>query len=352
MSNAGIGVVVVGAGRIGTVHAGNLRGSVPGAYLAAVVDPDDERAQRVSWGQPTFPDLEQALELQGAGAVVIASPTDRHPEQIALAAAAGIPVFCEKPVAPDLESTVAALTHITSRGVPFQIGFNRRFDPAFARLGELVRQGELGRLEMFRSLSCDPEPAPLEYLRRSGGIYLDQAIHDIDLARFLGGEIREASALGARMVVPDLEELGDVDTSILTLRFESGALGVIQSSRRAVYGHDVRVEVMGSKGKAIGELERSTSVWVYGDDGIRGDYAGSFIERFREAYLREITAFVSSVARGVPPSPGPRDAVESLRVAVAATRSLASGQPVAISSVAASLEESRRRCGLGSEPTP
>ena len=219
------------------------------------------------------------------------------------------------------------MARVAEAGVPFQIGFNRRFDPGYAELARAVRAGELGRAEMFRSQSTDPTIPPESYVAVSGGIYLDSVIHDIDSARFVMGEIDRVTALGRVLVAPFMERHGDVDTSILTLEFASGAIGVIQNSRRSVYGHDLRLEVHGEHGKLVSESERSTAVWRYGDRGIGGDYVRDFIERFREAYLAELQAFTKAVLEGDPPSPGPEDAIESLRVALAARKSLHEGSP-------------------------
>jgi myo-inositol 2-dehydrogenase / D-chiro-inositol 1-dehydrogenase len=328
-----VGFAVIGAGRIGEVHGRNVRGVLEGTSLVVVADPDIERARAVAGQARATTDIEAAIGDPEVDAVIIASPTPVHAAQIITAARAQKPIFCEKPVAQELDETIRAMDIVASEGVPFQIGFNRRYDPAFARIRRLLDEGALGRPEMFRALSCDPEPAPLSYLKDSGGIYRDQAIHDIDIARFFCGDVAEVTASGACNVVPELQSLGDVDTSVLVLRFVSGALGVIQNSRRTVYGHDVRVEVMGERGKAVGEVERATPVWLYQQEGIQGDYACWFIDRFAEAYRREVEAFVQSLRAGATPSPGPKDAIEALRVALAATLSLQEKRTVSLSSL-------------------
>ena len=202
-------------------------------------------------------------------------------------------------------------------GVPFQIGSCHRY--------------ELGRAEMFRSQSFDPELPTEACVAVSGGIYLNSATHDTDTARFVMGEVEQVSALGRALIAPFLER--DIDTSILTLEFASGAIGAIQSSRRASYGHDIRLEVLCEGGKVVSEEERATRVWCYSKQGIGGDYIQNFQERFRPAYLAELQAFTAAVQGGVDPSPVPTDAVESLRIALAARRSLMEGRSVAVAEV-------------------
>jgi len=331
-----LGVAVVGAGRIGALHARHLLGAVEGARLVTVVDPDAAAAERAAGGAAgVASDLEEALSDPRVDAVVIASPTDMHVEQLEAVARAGKPVFCEKPVARTLAATEVALRAVLAAGVPFQIGFNRRFDPAYGELARAVRAGEVGRVELFRSQSTDPAPPPEEYVAVSGGFFRDSVIHDLDTARFVAGEVAHVTALGRVLVDERFSRQRDVDTSVVTLEFESGALGVVMNSRRAVYGHDLRVEVHGSAGKLVAEDERATKVWRYDSRGMHGDYQSHFLVRFKEAYRRELEAFVSAVREGREPEPGPRDAVESLRLAEAAQLSLDLGRRVAVSEVGA-----------------
>lgn len=329
-----LGFGVIGAGRIGALHARHLAGMVDGAHLVGVMDALPEAATKAAFGGATSTqDAGDLLSDPDIDAVLIASPTTLHAEHITAAAAAGKAIFCEKPVALDLGETAAAMRVVEDAGAPFQIGFNRRFDPGFAEIARAVHAGDLGRVEMVRSQSSDPVPPSPAYVRTSGGIYLDSAIHDIDTARFIGGDIARVTALGRVLVAPYLADFDDVDTSILTLEFASGAIGVIQNSRRTAHGYDLRLEVHGEKGKLVSEDERATKVWRYGEDGIRGDYVYYFIERFKDAYRAEVQAFVDAVREGRPPSPGAHDATEALRVALAARRSLHEGRPVDVEEV-------------------
>lgn len=321
-----LGIAVVGAGRIGELHAKHLLGSVAGAELVCLVDPERPRAERIAGGRPVFDRLELALELAEVGAVVIASPTDLHARQIELAASAGKAIFCEKPVGLEVERSEQALD--AARSVPFQIGFQRRFDPSFAAARQALGDGRIGKLEMLRSLTCDPAPPSLDYLKVSGGIFRDMAIHDIDVARFFGGEVVEVTAVGTCLVDERIRELGDVDTAVVTLRFESGALGVLQAWRRAAYGYDIRAELMGSQGKLVVDQESGLALRTFTSGGVESPFYDGFLSRFREAYRLELQAFVQSVLAGQAPSPGPHDAMQALRVAMACGESLRTGRTV------------------------
>ncbi len=330
-----LGFGVLGAGRIGALHARNLAGSIDGAHLVAVMDANPDAAQRAAYGgAAALGNVDELLSHPGVDAVLIASPTPLHAEQIKAAAGAGKAIFCEKPVALDLKTTQDALGAVQAAGVPFQIGFNRRYDAGFGEVARALRAGELGRPEMFRSQSSDPAPPPESYVEVSGGIYIDSVIHDLDIARFMLGEVIRVTALGRVLVAPYMAAHGDVDTSILTLEFASGAIGVIQNSRRTVHGYDLRVEVHGEKGKLVTEAERATQVWKYGEAGIQGDYVYYFLERFRDAYRAEVQAFVDAVREGRTPTPGAEDALEALRLALAATKSLKEKRPVEVSEIA------------------
>ncbi len=333
MTNS-IGFGVLGAGRIGALHARNIAGTIDGARLVAVMDANPDAAQRAAYGGAAVCDeVGTLLEHPEVEAVLIASPTTLHAEQIKAAARVGKAVFCEKPVALNLKETQGALSVVREAAVPFQIGFNRRFDTGFREVARAVHAGELGRPEMFRSQSSDPMPPPESYVATSGGIFLDSVIHDIDIARFMIGDIERVTALGRVLVADYMNDYGDVDTSILTLEFTGGAIGVVQNSRRTVHGYDLRVEVHGERGKLVTEAERATQVWRYGEAGIQGDYVYYFIERFRDAYRAEVQAFVDAVREGRTPTPGAEDALEALRVALAATKSLKEKRPVEVSEI-------------------
>jgi myo-inositol 2-dehydrogenase/D-chiro-inositol 1-dehydrogenase len=324
------GVALLGAGRIGQEHARNLAG-IAGVRVVAVADPNLEAAERarvVARGERVCATPEEAIDDPAVDVVLVCTPTPTHAPLTERAARAGKAIFCEKPIALELPETLRVMRLVDELGVPFQIGFQRRFDPAFADAKRRLETGALGQLEQFRAVGRDPAPPPLEYLRISGGIFCDQAIHDIDIARFLIGDISEVHVWGAARVDERIAQIGDVDTATSLLRFENGALGVIETSRRAVYGYDVRSEVFGSKGKIVLDATPKTPLWQYGEGGVHSDHYHFFMDRFVDAYRLEIMAFFDALRAGTKPTPSTRDATESLRVALAMTRSVQEGRSV------------------------
>jgi myo-inositol 2-dehydrogenase/D-chiro-inositol 1-dehydrogenase len=330
------GVALLGAGRIGQEHARNLAG-IGAVRVVAVADPNLEAAEQarlVARGERVCATPEEAIDDPGVDVVLICTPTPTHAPLTERAARAGKAIFCEKPIALELPETLRVMALVDELGVPFQIGFQRRYDVAFAEAKRRIADGQLGQLEQFRAVGRDPAPPPLEYLRVSGGIFCDQAIHDIDIARFLVGEIEEVSAWGAARVDPRIAEIGDADTVTSLLRFQNGALGVIENSRRAVYGYDVRSEVFGSKGKLVLDATPKTPLWQFGEGGVGSDHYHFFMDRFIDAYRLEVQAFFAALEAGAKPTPGTRDAVESLRVALALTKSLREKRPVHLEEIA------------------
>lgn len=324
------GVALLGAGRIGTEHARNLAG-IPQARVIAVADPNliaAEAAKVLARGERVYANPADAIADADVQVVIICTPTPTHAPLTELAAKAGKAVFCEKPIALELPETLRVMALVDETGIPFQIGFQRRYDVAFAEAKRRIESGALGQLEQFRAVGRDPAPPPLEYLKISGGIFCDQAIHDIDIARFLVGEVTEVSVWGASRVDPRIGEMGDADTVTSLLRFENGALGVIENSRRAVYGYDVRSEVFGSGGKLVIDATPKTPLWQFGENGITSDHYYFFMDRFIDAYRLELQAFFAALEAGTKPTPGTKDAVESLRIALAMTRSLIERRPV------------------------
>ena len=324
------GVALLGAGRIGTEHARNLAG-IPQARVVAVADPNleaAEAAKTLARGERVYANPADAIADEDVQVVIICTPTPTHAPLTELAALAGKAVFCEKPIALELPETLRVMALVDETGIPFQIGFQRRYDVAFAEAKRRIEAGALGQLEQFRAVGRDPAPPPLEYLKISGGIFCDQAIHDIDIARFLIGEVAEVSVWGASRVDPRIGEMGDADTATSLLRFENGALGVIENSRRAVYGYDVRSEVFGSGGKLVIDATPKTPLWQFGEAGVTSDHYHFFMDRFIDAYRLELQAFFVALEAGLTPTPGTKDAVESLRIALAMTRSLIEKRPV------------------------
>ena len=335
MKNDRIAVALLGAGRIGQEHAKNLA-ALPQVDVVVVCDPRIEGAEAVRplvRAKDVTPSPEEAVNRKDVDAVIICTPTDTHASLIEAAAETGKAVFCEKPVALDLTRTQQALATVAEKGVAFQIGFQRRFDSGYAEAKRRIEAGVLGRLDQFRTVGRDPAPPPKEYLAKSGGLFLDQAIHEFDIARFLMGDVIEVSAWGTVRFHPDAEEFDDIDTATTLLRFASGALGVVENSRRAVYGYDIVTEVFGENGKILVQAEPKTPLREYNKEGYRLDHYHFFMDRFGPAFRAELEAFFQAVSNGKPPSPGPSDALESLKIALAATRSLKEGRSVKLTEI-------------------
>ena len=335
---APVAVGLIGAGRIGRVHAEHLSGRLPGARLAAVADVSAAAAGEVAarFGvSQVFDDHLALLAEPGIDAVVVCSSTDSHAGVIEAAAAAGKHVFCEKPIALSLPAIDRALAAVERAGVRLQVGFNRRFDANYRRVREAVARGEIGRPWLLRITSRDPAPPPLAYLAASGGLFLDMTIHDFDMARFLlGAEVEEVHAVAGVLVDSAIEEVGDVDTAVVVLRFAGGAIGTIENSRRAVYGYDQRVEVLGSDGAIETGNNFAHSAVVSTRDGVRRDPPlHFFLERYADSYLAELAAFVAAVRDGTPVPVTGHDGRVPVVMALAAARSHAEGRPVRLSEV-------------------
>jgi myo-inositol 2-dehydrogenase/D-chiro-inositol 1-dehydrogenase len=333
--NVELSVGIVGAGRIGRIHAENLAFHTPGARLRSIHDPDRAAAEACA-SRCRIPrvveDVRRLIEDPELDAVVICSPTGLHAEQIELAAASRKAIFCEKPIDLELGRVDRALACVERAGVPLQLGFNRRFDPGFRRARALVAEGRIGTPQLVRITSRDPQPPPAEYVRGSGGIFLDMTIHDFDMARWIvASEVSELHAFASVLIDPAIGEAGDVDTALVSLRYASGALGAIDNSRRAVYGYDQRLEVFGSEGcVVVGNVPPTTAV-LSGRDGVTADLPlHFFLERYQAAYLAEILDFVECVRAGRAPSVGGRDGRVPVLMAMAAERSRREGRPVSV----------------------
>jgi myo-inositol 2-dehydrogenase / D-chiro-inositol 1-dehydrogenase len=339
VAGAPVRIGVLGVGRIGRMHAELLARRVAGAAVTVVFDADPATARAVAdeLAVPAAGTVEELLTAPGVDAVAICTPTPTHAHLIVAAAGAGKAIFCEKPVSLDLGEVDRALAAVEAAGVPFQIGFNRRFDPAHAAVAAAVAEGEVGEPHIVRISSRDPSPPPLAYARSSGGLFLDMTIHDFDMARFVtGSEVVEVSARGAVRIERELEELGDVDTAVVALVHENGCLTAIDNSRQAVYGFDQRVEVLGSAGMASSENPLAHTGVVRTSAGTRAPALPYFfLERYIPSYLHEWSAFVGAVSRGETPPVTVRDARAPLVIGLAALRSLREGRTVRIAEVIA-----------------
>ena len=326
-----INIGVVGVGRIGKLHADNLV-QLQGVRLKAVADPFLEPEEWSSRGIEASRDPETLIEDDEIDAVLICSPTPTHAPLIELAARAGKHIFCEKPIDLDPERIQTTLAAVAKAGVKLQIGFNRRFDPTFARLRRAIENGEIGDLHLVKIVARDPEPPPIEYVKSSGGMFLDMTIHDFDMVRFLSGsEVEDVQAFGAVLVDPAIGLAGDVDTAVVVLKLANGALAVIENSRRSVFGYDQRIEAFGSKGGIEALNETPCQIRLRSADSVRSENPHYFfLERYRESYVAEIESFMTSIREDTEPPVSGRDGLTPVLIGIAATRSMNENRPVRV----------------------
>lgn len=329
---------VIGAGRIGKVHIATLVQSVQQADVVAMADTNKDLAVEVAgiYGiQAVYSSYLDVIRHPGVEAVVICSPTDTHAAYIMEAAAAGKHIFCEKPVDLTLEMIRKALDAVNKAGVKLMVGFNRRFDPNFSKIRQLVAAGRIGDPHILKITSRDPAPPPAEYSAVSGGMFMDMTIHDFDMARFIvGSEVTEVYTRAAVLVDPAIGKAGDVDTAIITLTFENGALGVIDNSRKAVYGYDQRVEIFGSKGMISTDNNFPENHRYYSQDGVHGSLPlNFFMDRYLEAYANEMKVFCDAVLNNRELPVSGHDGLMSVAVAYAAKKSRLENRPVKISEI-------------------
>ena len=325
-------VGLLGAGRIGRIHGLNVA-QHKDAQLVAIADAHIDAAASLAaeTGAKTS-SIEAIIDDPSIDAVLICTPTDLHAELIEAAAKAGKAIFCEKPVDLNADRIRACLAHVEQASVPLMIGFNRRFDPHFAALHQRLRSGEAGHIEIVTIISRDPAPPPVDYVKRSGGLFRDMMIHDFDMARFLlGEEPIIVHALGSSLVNPEIGAAGDVDTAAVIMKTATGKLAQISNSRRATYGYDQRIEVHGSKGMLAAANVPETTITFSGSEGVRGDVVQNFfLERYASAYRHELNAFISCVQDGSRPYPDGEDGLRAQILADAATISAQTGQPVKV----------------------
>jgi myo-inositol 2-dehydrogenase/D-chiro-inositol 1-dehydrogenase len=323
-------VALVGAGRMGSLHAGNLAAS-PRFRLVAIADHSEELASKLAGEVGSkFASYDEILGDVGIEAVVVASSTSSHLENVLLAIRAGKSVFCEKPLSLDAGALAAALPEIEEVANPVFIAFNRRFDPNLQALKAQFDGGRVGKLETLHIINHDPALPRLEFIPRSGGLFKDFTIHDFDTACWLAGEeFVELFATGACLIDPKIGELGDIDTAKLVLRSASGVLCLISNSRRTGYGYDQRVELFGSKGALrVDNVPATTASRIDEGGGNGSSFPFSFVERYADAYRAEIDHFADVLDGTSAPSTGPRQALRALRLADAAEQSLRSGGPI------------------------
>lgn len=331
-----LGVGVIGVGKLGRRHAENLRRGIPAARLVAVADADGARARQVATElevEHSYDKLESLLERKDIDAVVVAAPSRFHASATQTAAAAGKHIFCEKPPALSWEEANAAMAAVTKAGVQLQIGFMRRFDPAYAKAKMLVDSGEIGEPILFKAIGRDREPPPPSFLQGgiNGTLFLDASIHEFDLARWLmNDDVAEVQAFGGVLVCPQLSELGDVDTAVVNLRFRRGGVGNVDSLRQATYGYDIRTEVVGSKGGLqIGYLQQTPQLLLT-KNNVAHDVVGHWLVRFADAYLNELRDFVEKILAGKPTRVPGQEGLKALEISLAAERSYRESRPVSL----------------------
>ena len=327
---------MIGAGRIGKLHADNLANRVPCARVEAISDVNVAAAQALAdklGVKKVYGDFNKILQDKDVDAVFICASTDMHSPISIAAARAGKHIFCEKPIDHDLGKIEEVLAEVKKAGVKYQVGFNRRFDRNFKHVREVVKQGGVGEVQIVKVTSRDPEAPPLSYVKLSGGIFVDMTIHDFDMARYLtGSEVTEVSVFGSGLVNPDILKEGDVDTCIIMLRFANGALGVIDNSRQAVYGYDQRIEVFGSKGCITADNETANNTVLYTAQGVTSEKPlWFFLERYNEAFVEEARGFVNACLENGETLVGAFDGLQPVKIAIAAKKSWQlGGMPVKV----------------------
>jgi len=340
LSTKQLNVGIVGAGRIGKVHAETLALRIPEARILAIADVNREAAQAVAvrCGIPTVTESSAGvLANSEIEAVLICSSTNTHADLIVQAAQAGKHIFCEKPIAHNLGQIDRALAAVEQAGVKLQIGFNRRFDANFARVRQAVVSGEIGTPRLMHIISRDPAPPPLAYIRVSGGMFMDMTIHDFDMARFLiGDEVEEIYTSGGVMVDPEIGQAGDLDTALIVLRFRNGVIGTIDNCRQAAYGYDQRVEILGSEGKIATENCYPNQAMVSTGKMVRKDLPlNFFMDRYTESFTRELRSFVAAVRENRPTAVTGIDGRIPVVMALAARKSHDEHRPVRLEEVTA-----------------
>ncbi len=331
-------VGLIGTGRIGKLHAEHLAHRIPRVKLSVISDMDEASAKACASKlgvQKVVADYKLVLQDPAIQAVVICTPTDTHAQLIGEAALAGKHIFCEKPIAQALPKIDRAVDAVKKAGVKLQVGFNRRFDPNFARARQAIASGEIGELHLLHIISRDPGPPPISYVKVSGGIFLDMTIHDFDMARFLAdSEVTEVYTSAAVRVDPAIGEAGDLDTAMILLTFANGAIGCIDNSRKAVYGYDQRVEALGSKGAVQVSNNYPNSAVISDAVNVRRDLPlNFFMERYTESFLNEMNAFVSAVLENKPVPVTGHDGRMAVVVGLAARKSYDEHRPVKIEEI-------------------
>ena len=331
-----IRILIIGLGRIGKIHLANLqaKGKVE---IVGICDPTDEakvfsNKAGLTFYQKDFTDV--AGEVQ-ADAIVICSPTDTHANYVSIAAKKGIDVFCEKPLDLSLEKVKQVLKTVNESKIKLMLGFNRSCDSEFQSVKEKIVNGHIGDIHTIKITSRDPSPPPINYIKSSGGMFLDMTIHDFDMIRYLTNkEIVEVYAKGNALVNPEIAKAGDIDTAIINLTFEDGSMAIIDNCRKAVYGYDQRVEVFGSKGMVQSKNKFDKYTLTYSENGVTSALPQHFfLERYADAYKKEIDHFIDCIRHKKTPEVSGFDGLMSLVLGLCAKESLNCNKPVLVSEI-------------------
>lgn len=330
-----INVAIIGVGRIGSIHFKNLKSndSVNIKYLCDIAA--DDSWKKKYEGYTVITDYEEVLSDSSVDAVLICTPTDLHPAMVSAAAKAGKNIFCEKPLGFDMNEILNSYEDVKKSNIIMGVGFNRRFDKNFYRIIEHRQLGNIGEPQVLKITSRDPEPPSIDYVKHSGGLFMDMMIHDFDMARFIPDhEITEVYATGANLIDPAIADAGDIDTAIVTLTYDNGMIGVIDNSRQAVYGYDQRIELFGSKGMAKANNVNDTTTEYYSSEDVQSDKPMFFfLQRYMDAYKSEIEQFISLVEGkeiGDRVLGSYEDGIKAIKLAEAAAKSLRDKKPVKI----------------------
>lgn len=330
-----INVAIIGVGRIGSIHFKNLKSndSVNIKYLCDIAA--DDSWKKKYEGYTVITDYEEVLSDSSVDAVLICTPTDLHPAMVSAAAKAGKNIFCEKPLGFDMNEILNSYEDVKKSNIIMGVGFNRRFDKNFYRIVEHRQLGNIGEPQVLKITSRDPEPPSIDYVKHSGGLFMDMMIHDFDMARFIPDhEITEVYATGANLIDPAIADTGDIDTAIVTLTYDNGMIGVIDNSRQAVYGYDQRIELFGSKGMAKANNVNDTTTEYYSSEDVQSDKPMFFfLQRYMDAYKSEIEQFISLVEGkeiGDRVLGSYEDGIKAIKLAEAAAKSLRDKKPVKI----------------------
>lgn len=330
-----INVAIIGVGRIGSIHFKNLKSndSVNIKYLCDIAA--DDSWKKKYEGYTVITDYEEVLNDSSVDAVLICTPTDLHPAMVSAAAKAGKNIFCEKPLGFDMNEILNSYEDVKKSNIIMGVGFNRRFDKNFYRIVEHRQLGNIGEPQVLKITSRDPEPPSIDYVKHSGGLFMDMMIHDFDMARFIPDhEITEVYATGANLIDPAIADAGDIDTAIVTLTYDNGMIGVIDNSRQAVYGYDQRIELFGSKGMAKANNVNDTTTEYYSSEDVQSDKPMFFfLQRYMDAYKSEIEQFISLVEGkeiGDRVLGSYEDGIKAIKLAEAAAKSLRDKKPVEI----------------------